>query len=176
MVEQPKNNISELQIEKFLAPSTFQCKMKLQDKIVSWPQYLRKQLRFITKIEMATSVGDLKTSRSIFGRQFRNFETHDAKIAISLKKIKQNLNFRKVHLEEQMCRKDDQFFCGRQIAYIIFQHFRVTEPHDAIRDFNARFRLSLRGDGVHGFDTRWDAVLLLVRQVPSDTQDANTRI
>ena len=52
---------------------------------------------------MVDAVDDLKTSQSIGGRRFPNFEMFDAKIASVLKKIIMNPYFKKkkVHLEEQ---------------------------------------------------------------------------
>ena len=74
-------------------------------------------MRRIKEVDMATSVDDLKTSRSMFGRLFPNFETLDAKIAAFLRKIFPNSTCRKkVHIEEQNAQEDDRFLRGRQIA------------------------------------------------------------
>ena len=68
---------------------------------------------------MANSVDDLKTSRSILGRIYLNFETLDARIASALKTNLLNSNFKKkAHLEEQQAQKEDRFLRGRKIAYI----------------------------------------------------------
>ena len=118
---------------------------------------------------MASSVDDLKTSRSVLGRPFPNFEASDANIASSLKKIIPNWQIReRVHREEQKAQKDDRFLRGRQIAYMIYEYLVVTGTHEAFLDFSDLLNLSLRGDDVRGFDTRCDEVLLSVRQVPSD--------
>ena len=76
--------------------------------------YSPESMHWIREVEMATSVDDLQTSRSIFGKLFPNFETLDAKIASSLKEIIQNSHFRKrVYWEEQKVqiydRKTDRF-------------------------------------------------------------------
>ena len=56
----------------------------------------------ITEVEMANSVDDHKTSRSMYGRIYPNFQTLDARIAATLKKNIQNENLtKKVDLEEQ---------------------------------------------------------------------------
>ena len=61
-------------------------------------------------------------------RDFTDFdEMLDAKIASALKKILTSVHFRKrVSVEEQRGQKDDRFLRGRQIAYMIYQHFRAT--------------------------------------------------
>ena len=56
-----------------------------------------------------------------------NFEVLDAKIASALNKIIHNTHFkRRISLEEQKAQKQDRFFRGRQIAYLIYDYFRVT--------------------------------------------------
>ena len=53
---------------------------------------------------------ELKSSRSVAGNNFPNFETLDAKIASALNKIIQNFHFKKkVNLEEQKAQKEDRF-------------------------------------------------------------------
>ena len=55
------------------------------------------------------------------------FEVLDAKIASALNKIIHNSHFkRKISLEEQKAQKEDRFLRGRQIAYLIYENFRVT--------------------------------------------------
>ena len=39
---------------------------------------------------------------------------------------------RRISLEEQKAQKDDRFLRGRQIAYLIYDHFRVTGSHDSL--------------------------------------------
>ena len=88
---------------------------------------------------MATSVEDLKTLRSSSGRHKLN-ETLHARIATALKKIIKNSNFKKkVHVEEQKAQEEDRFLLGRQIAYLIYEYFRVTGANDSAAD-RSRFR------------------------------------
>ena len=78
----------------------------------------------ITEVEMVNSVDDHKISRSLYERIYPNFQTLDARIASALKKFIQNQSFtKKVHLEEQQAQKEDRFFRGRQIAYMIYAYF-----------------------------------------------------
>ena len=53
-------------------------------------------------MEMVDSLDEIKSSRSIAGQNFTNFEMLDAKIASALNKIIQNSHFKRmVSLEEQ---------------------------------------------------------------------------
>ena len=112
---------------------------------------------------------ELKSSRSVYGKDFPNFEMLDAKIASALNKIIQNSQFKKkVRLEEQKAQKEDRFPRGRQSAFMIPDYFRVTGAHDTVLDDADLFSVTLRGDNVQEFDTRWDEVLLSMSKVPSD--------
>ena len=56
-----------------------------------------------------------------------NFEVLDARIASALNKIIHNSHFkRRISLEEREAQKQDRFLRGRQIAYLIYEYFRVT--------------------------------------------------
>ena len=92
----------------------------------------------------------------------------DARIASALNRIIQNSHFKtKVSLEEQKAQKEDRFVRGRQIAYIIYDYFRVTGAHDTVLDHADLFSIGLRKDDVQDFDTRWDEILLSVTKVPT---------
>ena len=82
---------------------------------------------WIKDVEVVESVDDLKPSRSIKGTHGPDFELLDARIASALNKITQNTRFKKkVSLEEMKAHKEDRFLRGRQIAYLIYEYFRVT--------------------------------------------------
>ena len=79
---------------------------------------------------MVDSLEKLKSSRSVADNVFPYFEMLDAKIASALNKIIQNSHFKKkVSLEEQKAQKEDRFLRGRQIAFMIYDYFRVSGAH-----------------------------------------------
>ena len=124
---------------------------------------------WIKEVEMVFSLEELKSSRSIAGKNFSKFETLDAKIASALNKIIQNSQFKKkVSLEEQKAQKEDRFLRGRQIAFMIYKYFRVTGAHDTELDYAELCSVNLRDGNVQEFDTSWDEVLLSVSKIPSD--------
>ena len=99
------------------------------------------------EVEMVDSLDELKSAQSVRGKNFPNFEMLDAKIASALNKIIQVSHFKKkVSLEEQKSPKEDRFLRGRQIAFMIcdhflvigahdkYEYFRVTGPHDTVLD------------------------------------------
>ena len=97
-----------------------------------------------------------------------DFEVLDAKIA-ALNRIIHNTRFKKkVSLEEMKAQKEDRFLRGRQIAYLIYEYFRVTGAHDSVENYADLFWVALRNDNTQDFDTKWDEILLSMTQIPSD--------
>ena len=104
---------------------------------------------------MVDAVDDLKSSRSIKGTHCPNFDMLDARIASALNKIIQNSQFKKkASLEEQKAQEEHRFPRGRQIAFMIYDYFRVTGAHDTVLDYADFFSLTLRDDNAQEFDTR----------------------
>ena len=118
---------------------------------------------------MVDSVDELRTSSSSRGISMPNFEVFDARIASALNKIIHNSHFkRRISLVEQKAQKQDRFFRGRQIAYLIYNHFRVTGSHDSVENYADLFTISLRNDDIQDFDSKWDGILLSLTKIPPD--------
>ena len=110
---------------------------------------------WIKEVEMVESVDDLGSSRSIKGTHGPDFELLDARIASALNKIIQNTRFKKkVSLEEMKAHKEARFLRGRQIAYLIYEHFRVTGANNSVENYADLFTVALRNDNVQEFDTK----------------------
>ena len=93
----------------------------------------------------------------------------DANIASVLNKIIQNSHFKKkVSLEDQKAQKEDRFLRGRQIAFMIYDNFRVTGAHDTVLDYADLFSITVHDDNIQEFDTRWDEKLFSMTKIPSD--------
>ena len=120
-------------------------------------------------MEMVESVDDLKSSSSTKGIQMPIFEVLDARIASALNKIIHNSHFkRRISLEEQKAQKQDRFLRGRQIAYLIYEYFRVTGANESVENYADLFTIGLRNDDIQEFDSKWDGILLSMTQIPSD--------
>ena len=120
-------------------------------------------------MEMVESADDLKSSRSIRGTQTPNFELLDGRLASALNRIIQNTRFKKkVSLEEMKAHKEDRFLRGRQIAYQIYEYFRVTGANDSVKNYADLFTVVVRNDDIQEFDSKCDEFLLSMTQIPSD--------
>ena len=71
-------------------------------------------------------------------------------------------------MKEQKAQKEDRFFRGRQIAYLIYEQFRVTGTHDSVENYADLFTLALRNDDIQEFDSKWDGILLSMTKIPPD--------
>ena len=74
-------------------------------------------------------IDDLMTSQSITGRRdFHYYDMLDAMIASASKRLlDKHIRIRnRVSVEEQRAQKYDRFLRGRQVAYMIYEHFRAT--------------------------------------------------
>ena len=64
--------------------------------------------------------------------------------------------------------KEDRFLRGRQIAYFIYEYFRVTGADDSVENYADLFTVVLQNDDIQEFDSKWHDFLLSMTQVPSD--------
>ena len=104
---------------------------------------------WIKEVEMVDSVDDLMSSLSVRGIRLQNFEVLDARIASALNRIIHNTQFkRKASLEDHKAKKEDYFLRGRQIAYLIYEYFRVTGANDSVENYADPFTIGLRNDDI----------------------------
>ena len=126
-------------------------------------------MQWIKEVELVDTVDELRSSSSVRGIQMQNLEVLDARIASLLNKIIHNSQFkRKISLEEQKAQKQDRFLRGRQIVYLIYDHFRVTGSHDSVENYTDLFTIVLRNDDIQEFDSKWDGILLSMTEIPHD--------
>ena len=69
---------------------------------------------------------------------------------------------------KKKAQKQDRFLRGRQIAYLIYDYFRVTGAHDSVENYADLFTISLRNDDIQEFDSKWDGILLSMTKIPPD--------
>ena len=161
---------TELQFDKFPNPQSFLVwKIRFRNRVTTCSDFPSEAMLWIKEVEIVDSLEELKSSRSVSGKNFPKFEMLDAEIASALNKITQNSHFkRRVSLEEQEAQKEDRFLRGRQIAFMIYDYFRVTGAHDSVLDYADLFSVTLHEDNIQELDTRWDEVLLFMSKIPSD--------
>ena len=154
--DQQRLQILDLHFDKFPTPATFAWwKIRFKTEVCTCSQFPTEAMQWIKEVEMVDSVDDLKSSCSIRGTQGPYFEVLDAKIASALNKIIHNSHFkRRISLEEQKAQKEDRFLRGRQIAYLIYEYFRVIGAIDSVENYADLFSIVLRNDDIQEFDSK----------------------
>ena len=167
--DQQRLRISDLPFDKFPTLATFACwKIRFKTEVCTCLQFLTEAMQWIKKVEMVDSVDDLK-STSIRGIRIPDIEEPDAKFALALHRIFHCSHFkRRIGLEEEKAHQQDRFFRGSQIAYLIYDYFRVTGIHDSVENFADLFTISLRNDDIQEFDSKWDGILFSLTKIPPD--------
>ena len=90
-------------------------------------------------------------------------------IVSALKKLLTHVHFRKrISVEEQRVQKYDRFSRGKQIACMIFWHFRATGAYEALQRLSDLFSGRLQNDDIQDFDVRWDQASLSASDMPSN--------
>ena len=168
--DQQRLQISDLHFDKFPTPATFACwKIRFKTEECTCSQFPTEAMHWIKEVEMVDSVDELKSSSSIRGIPMPNFEVLDAKIASALNRIIHSSHFkRRVSLDEQKTQKEDRFLRRRQIAYLIYEYFRVAGANDSVQNCADLFSLALRNDDVQEFGSKWDGILLSITKIPPD--------
>ena len=156
--DQQRLQISDLQFDKFPTPVTFACwKIRFKTEVCTCSQFPTEAMQWIKEVELVDSVDELRSSSSTRGISMPNFEVLDARIASAPNKITHNSHFkRRISLEEQKAQKQDRFLRGRQIAYLIYDHFRVTGSHDPVENYTDLLTIVLRNDDIQEFDSKWE--------------------
>ena len=141
--DQQRLQISDLHFDKSPTPATFACwKIRFKTEICTCSQFPTEAMQWIKEVEMVDSVDDLKSSSSTRGIPMPNFEVLDARIPAALNRIIRNSHFkRRISLEEQKAQKQDRFLRGRQIAYLIYEYFRVTGANDTVENYADLFTI-----------------------------------
>ena len=96
VVGQQRQQMSELQFDKFPSPASFLVwKTRFKTQISNGSDFPSEAMLWINEVEMVDSLDELKSSRSAIGMNFPNFWMLGAKIASALNKIIQNSQFKR---------------------------------------------------------------------------------
>ena len=168
--DQQRLQISDLHFDKFPKAATFACwKIRFKTEVCTCSQFPTKAMQWINEVELVDSVDDLRSSSSIRSIPMPDFEVLDARLASALNKIIHNSHFkRQISLEEQKAQKEDRFLRGRQIAYLIYEQFRVTGFDSSVENYTDLFTIALRNGDIQEFDSKWDGILLSMTKIPPD--------
>ena len=126
-------------------------------------------LSWVAEIEEARTIEQLHSSIYLHEGTMINFETLDMKIAAGIMKVMHGDFKKRVTMKDeqhQMQRK--KMLTGRQVAFMMFQHFQLNDLDSSMMEFNDLLSLELKGDNLRAFDTAWDNTLLGMKNLPDE--------
>ena len=125
-------------------------------------------VHWIKEVEIAKSIDELMTSRSIVGRtDFHDFDMLDATIACFFKTLlNTHIQLPKVS-KSSVLRSPTDSNEEDKLRTWIYEYFRATRVCEAVQRPSDLFTTSLENDDVQDFDVRWDQALS-VSEMPSD--------
>ena len=101
--------------------------------------------------------------------QVIDFETLDTKIAAGLMRVMHGDFKKRITMrEEQHQMLHKRMLTGRQIVFLMFQHFQIADLGISRLEFNDLSVLELKGVNLRAFDTAWDDTLLGMKAVPDE--------
>ena len=155
MMEYPRFPISELHLAKFPDSMEFESwKVNFKTEVCAKTANPQITMSWITEVEKAKSIDESSTSQSILGRtDFPDCEMLDVMIASALKKIlNSHIQFlKRICVEEQRAQKYDRFLRGRQISYMICEHFHAPRAYESVQGLSDLFTIRLQNDDVQDF-------------------------
>ena len=167
---QKKKEADKIEFEKFPNWNQFVIwKTNFKSAVCSSSSCSTEAMGWIKEIGSARNMDELKSSSSTLGPMLPDIEVLDSKIASALKKLL-TADFKR---EEEKTQQDNRFLSGRQIAYIVFDSFKISGTGGAPLDFNDLLRVQLKSDNVQGFDTKCDEVLLSMTRMPDEEKLEN---
>ena len=162
--------ISDLHFDNFSTPATFACwKRDSRPRYVLVHNFLRKRCN-----------GSRKWSWLI---QWMNWDLRHLLVVSQCRILKYSMRGLLQHWTKssiipsskgksvwrnKKAQKEDRFLRGRQIAYMIYEQFRVTGTHDSVENYTDLFTIALRNDDIQEFDSKWDGILLSMTKIPHD--------
>jgi len=120
----------------------------------------QKAFAWISEVEKTNSIEGLQGDDSS--------ETLDAKVAAGLSSILHCELERQITIIEEQMGQQGNMMNGRQIAWMIYQHYKVSETEGALLCFEDLLHVSLKGDNVRAFVNEWEAVIIALKVVPEE--------
>ena len=170
MVGQQRQQILELQVDKFPHPQSFLVwKIRFKNQVTTWSDVLSEAMLWIKEVEMVDSLEELKSFAIRFWEEFSKFWDAGREDCFCswqdhpdflIQEEGQSRGTESPEGGPVPARKTDRLHDLRLLSSDWRSWYRI-----GLRWF---FSVTLHDDNVQDFDTRWDEVLLSMSKVPSD--------
>jgi len=135
-------------------------RLAFKKKVAGSSRFPQKAFIWISQIEKAKSIEELENDE--------DFETLNAKIAAGLSSIIHGELERQINIIEEQMALIGKMMNGRQIAWMIYKHYKVSEIEGALLSFEDLLHVSLKGDNVRAFVNEWEAVIIALKPIPEE--------
>ena len=125
-------------------------------------------MTWINEIESAKYVADLKRSCSIVGQSCRQtLRFLSRKLRVVSRRSSTKLQKKGLHSLRSSKEREKRFLTGRQVAWMIYEYFKVSDTEESVLDLNEISEVGLKNDNVQSFNTRWDETTTAMKKQPN---------
>ena len=70
--------------------------------------------------------------------------------------------------KKKLHKKEKRFITGRQVAWMTYEYFKVSDTDESVSDFNEMLKVELKNHNVQLFDTRGVETILAMKQTDDE--------
>ena len=79
---------------------------------------------------------------------------------------------RRVLIAEESAQKEKRFLTEKQVAWLIYENFKVSDTHESVSDLNEILNVELKNHNVQSLNTQWDeTTIAMTTQPESESRD-----
>ena len=69
-----------------------------------------------------------------------------------------------VFIQEEAAQEAKRFLTGRQVAWMIYEYFKVSDTDESVLDLDEILKVELKNNNVQSFTVRWDVTLIAMKK------------
>ena len=136
-------------------------KLALRDEVASVSMAGERGFQWVLSVEKPGATLALLSDSG-------EFPTVDSKLAAALSKAIHGEFARRINIMKEEHASRGKLFKGRQILFLIYQHYRTTEAEGQMLDLQDLMAVRLQGDDARKFLNDWETTLQGMRIPPSE--------
>lgn len=136
-------------------------KLSFKKQVAAASRFSQEAFAWITEVEKADSFQASEDSGA--------FPQLDAKLSAELDKILSGEFLKQVQVKETALSMEGKMIKGRQVAWVLYKHFKLSEVYGAMLEWGELLSMELRRDNLQQFENDRSNTCLNVRELPNDT-------
>ena len=135
-------------------------KLIFKKQVAAASKYSEQAFAWITEVETAKSFEELADSGA--------FPQLDARLSSEIDSVLSGEFRKQVQVKETELSLKGKMIKGRQIAWMMYKHFKLSEVDGAMLEWEELLSVELKGDNLQQFENDWGAMCLVVRELPDE--------